>query len=111
MLGINIYIFLIIICRDEDVPAILGGVVGCIALLAVFFGVFGYQWMQRMKTKENTMMMTMVRIDIMVFWHLRTLECFYMMLFPPFLIIKISIIHACRNSAMLSCSLTMSPSI
>lgn len=48
--------------RDDDVPAILGGVVGCIALLAVFFGVFGYQWMQRVKTKENTMMMTMVCI-------------------------------------------------
>lgn len=44
---------------DEHLPAILGGVVGCVLLIAVFLAVFGYQWMQRVKTKENTMMMTM----------------------------------------------------
>ncbi|XP_035219957.1 epidermal growth factor receptor-like isoform X2 [Stegodyphus dumicola] len=45
--------------EEEHIPAILGGVVGCLLLLAAFLAVFGYQWMQRVKTKENTMMMTM----------------------------------------------------
>ncbi|XP_055943820.1 epidermal growth factor receptor-like [Argiope bruennichi] len=45
--------------EEEHLPAILGGIVGCILLLTVFAVVFGYQWIQRVKTKENTMMMTM----------------------------------------------------
>uniref|UniRef100_T1DFZ1 Receptor protein-tyrosine kinase n=1 Tax=Cupiennius salei TaxID=6928 RepID=T1DFZ1_CUPSA len=46
--------------RDgEEVPAIIGGVLGCFVVLGLFLAVFGYQWLQRARTKENTVKMTM----------------------------------------------------
>ncbi|EEC14327.1 epidermal growth factor receptor, putative, partial [Ixodes scapularis] len=46
--------------REEDhLPAILASAGGCILLLGVFLAVFSYHWVQRAKTKENTMKMTM----------------------------------------------------
>ncbi|QQP57186.1 Receptor protein-tyrosine kinase, partial [Caligus rogercresseyi] len=45
---------------QNSIPAIIGGLVGCIVLLGLFLSVFGYQWRQRAKAKENTAKMTMV---------------------------------------------------
>ncbi|XP_023221875.1 epidermal growth factor receptor-like isoform X2 [Centruroides sculpturatus] len=44
---------------ENHIPAILGGVVGCLLLFGGFLAFFSYQWLQRAKTKENTMKMTM----------------------------------------------------
>ena len=51
--------------RSGSVSAIIGGVVGCILLFGVFISVFGYQWRQRAKSKENAAKMTqaMMRDD------------------------------------------------
>ena len=40
-------------------PAVLGGVVGCVFLFLCFITVFCYIWWQRNKTKEAAMKMTM----------------------------------------------------
>lgn len=47
------------IIAGEKIGAIVGGVVSCIFLVGVFVAVFGYQWWQRAKSKENTIKMTM----------------------------------------------------
>jgi len=45
---------------ENSIPAIIGGIIGCIILLGIFLSVFGYQWRQRAQAKENTAKMTMV---------------------------------------------------
>ncbi|KAM7285491.1 epidermal growth factor receptor isoform X2 [Ixodes scapularis] len=45
--------------EEDHLPAILASAGGCILLLGVFLAVFSYHWVQRAKTKENTMKMTM----------------------------------------------------
>lgn len=45
--------------EEDHIPAILGGVMGCLVLLGIFMAVFGYQCLQRARTKENTVKMTM----------------------------------------------------
>lgn len=46
--------------NDEDPwPAILWGCAICIVLFGVFLAIFSYQWLQRARTKENTMKLTM----------------------------------------------------
>jgi len=45
---------------ENSIPAIIGGIIGCIVLLGIFLSVFGYQWRQRARAKENTAKMTMV---------------------------------------------------
>lgn len=44
---------------DDHIPIIIGGVFACFIVLGVFLAVFGYQWLQRARTKENTVKMTM----------------------------------------------------
>jgi len=48
------------ITTENAIPAIIGGILGCIVLLGVFLSVFGWQWRQRARAKENTAKMTMV---------------------------------------------------
>jgi L1 cell adhesion molecule len=48
------------ISAENSIPAIIGGIIGCIVLLGIFLSVFGYQWRQRAQAKENTTKMTMV---------------------------------------------------
>ncbi|XP_055938394.1 epidermal growth factor receptor-like isoform X1 [Argiope bruennichi] len=45
--------------EEDHIPAILGGVMGCFIILGIFMAVFSYQWLQRARTKENTVKMTM----------------------------------------------------
>ncbi|GIY37824.1 epidermal growth factor receptor [Caerostris extrusa] len=45
--------------EEDQIPAILGGVMGCFVILGIFMAVFSYQWLQRARTKENTVKMTM----------------------------------------------------
>ena len=53
-----------LISSDKSISAIIGGVVGCILLFGVFISVFGYQWKQRAKFKENTAKMTQGMIGL-----------------------------------------------
>lgn len=48
------------ITAENSIPAIIGGIIGCIVLLGIFLSVFGFQWRQRARAKENTAKMTMV---------------------------------------------------
>ena len=48
------------ITAENSIPAIIGGIIGCMILLGAFLTVFCYQWSQREKAKENTAKMTMV---------------------------------------------------
>ncbi|MCL4143179.1 UNVERIFIED_CONTAM: hypothetical protein GTU68_019816, partial [Idotea baltica] len=45
--------------NDESVPAIVGGTLGCLCVIGMFFSVFCYLWWQRNKTKEAALKMTM----------------------------------------------------
>ncbi|KAG8192328.1 hypothetical protein JTE90_002148 [Oedothorax gibbosus] len=45
--------------EEDNIPAILGGVMGCFVILGIFMALFSYQWLQRARTKENTVKMTM----------------------------------------------------
>ncbi|XP_059088184.1 epidermal growth factor receptor-like isoform X2 [Tigriopus californicus] len=49
-----------VLSNANSLSAIIGGVVGCILLFGIFIVVFGYQWRQRARAKENTAKMTMV---------------------------------------------------
>ncbi|XP_015916068.1 epidermal growth factor receptor isoform X2 [Parasteatoda tepidariorum] len=44
---------------DDNITAIIGGVMGCFVVIGIFSAIFGYQCLQRAKTKENTVKMTM----------------------------------------------------
>ena len=47
-------------CRDdESISAIMGGTLGCLFLLGIFFIVVCFFWWQRNKTKEAALKMTM----------------------------------------------------
>merc|ERR550539_498308 len=48
------------ITAENSIPAIIGGIIGCVFLLGIFLSVFCWQWSQREKAKENTAKMTMV---------------------------------------------------
>jgi epidermal growth factor receptor len=45
---------------ENSIMVIVGGVIGCCVVLGLFLSVFGYQWRQRARAKENTAKMTMV---------------------------------------------------
>ncbi|RWS03434.1 epidermal growth factor receptor-like protein, partial [Dinothrombium tinctorium] len=45
--------------EEDHITAIVGGIAGCVVLLGLFLALFSYQWLQRAKSKENTMKLTM----------------------------------------------------
>ncbi|XP_054720282.1 epidermal growth factor receptor-like [Uloborus diversus] len=45
--------------EEDNIPAILGGVMGCFVILGIFFAVLSYHLLERARTKENTVKMTM----------------------------------------------------
>ncbi|KFM81598.1 Epidermal growth factor receptor, partial [Stegodyphus mimosarum] len=45
--------------EDDQIPAILGGVMGCVVVAGFFLAFFSYQCLQRARTKENMVKMTM----------------------------------------------------
>ncbi|XP_046914713.2 epidermal growth factor receptor isoform X2 [Dermatophagoides farinae] len=45
--------------EEDPWPVIIGGGAVCIVLFGVFLAIFSYQWLQRARTKENTMKLTM----------------------------------------------------
>lgn len=45
--------------EEDPWTVIIGGSAGCVILFGVFLAIFSYQWLQRARTKENTMKLTM----------------------------------------------------
>jgi len=45
--------------NEDQWTALIGGVVACIFIFGVFLAIFSYQWLQRAKSKENTLRLTM----------------------------------------------------
>ncbi|XP_076337707.1 epidermal growth factor receptor-like isoform X1 [Tachypleus tridentatus] len=45
--------------EENQIGAILGGSIGCVVLLGIFVALVSYHWLQRARTKENTVKMTM----------------------------------------------------
>jgi len=53
--------------EEDHVPAIIGGVMGCFIISGIFLALFSYQILQRARTKENTVKMTMVKYVNLIF--------------------------------------------
>lgn len=45
--------------EEDPWTVIIGGIGACVVLFGIFLAIFSYQWLQRAKTKENTMKLTM----------------------------------------------------